>query len=302
MIQVDFLVWITQLQNPFLNKLAAIFTFMGNETFYMIILPLIYWCYSKELGFRLLYIFGVSIYVNSLIKIKAAVSRPVGVQGIQSIFVESAEVGSHYPHDSFPSGHAQGSTSLWGYLAFRLQNPYFWALAIFFIIMISFSRIYSGLHWPTDVIAGILIAIITLIIAVKVERLVTKQPSYIKWILAIIFPILLAAIFPQDEGIKLSGFLFGAGIGYLLEGKFLNYKSPLGIWKKIMVFAIGLLGMFALKKGLPFLFPSLEIFDFLTYGLLSFWGLFLAPWLFIKLHLAKGGFVLNKGNKPPISM
>lgn len=184
--------------------------------------PLIYWCFSKTVGFRLLYIFVSSIYINSFLKINLAVSRPVGIEGIHSLFVGSAEVGSHYPHDSFPSGHAQGSTTLWGYLAYLIAKPMFWVLAVTLVFFISLSRLYTGLHWPLDVIAGILIAIVILVVGIKMEQKLKHFPRKVQWLLAIIVPILLVFLFPQPEGYKYSGFLLGSGIAYLIEGKYVR--------------------------------------------------------------------------------
>ncbi|QLK86185.1 phosphatase PAP2 family protein [Staphylococcus sp. 17KM0847] len=64
---------------------------------------------------------------------------------------------------SFPSGHAMGSTAFFGslmYIAIRIfkgkSQAAICGLCILFIILISTSRIYLGVHYPTDIIAGIL--------------------------------------------------------------------------------------------------------------------------------------------------
>ncbi|GAA3726106.1 phosphatase PAP2 family protein [Salinicoccus jeotgali] len=70
---------------------------------------------------------------------------------------------------SFPSGHAMGSTIFFGSLMVLVKNSslnhktLLYSLAAFFIIMISSSRVYLGVHYPTDVIAGIVggIAVVT---------------------------------------------------------------------------------------------------------------------------------------------
>ena len=73
-----------------------------------------------------------------------------------SLFQEIATLHSY----SFPSGHAMGSAAVYGALAVavargepRWRNQAL-ALASALVLLIGFSRIYLGVHWLTDVLAG----------------------------------------------------------------------------------------------------------------------------------------------------
>jgi undecaprenyl-diphosphatase len=69
---------------------------------------------------------------------------------------------------SFPSGHALGSFCFYGMLAaivsarVRRQDAKFfvWMAAVLLVGMIGFSRIYLGVHYPSDVIAGYCAAVV----------------------------------------------------------------------------------------------------------------------------------------------
>lgn len=61
---------------------------------------------------------------------------------------------------SFPSGHALGSIVLYGAIAYLLaeqvpkKSRLFYGIAIAIVTAIGFSRLYLGVHWPTDILAG----------------------------------------------------------------------------------------------------------------------------------------------------
>ena len=88
------------------------------------------------------------------------------------------------PHSySFPSGHALLSFCFYGVLAGlladRIKPPLFriliWAVAVILIISIGLSRIYLGVHYPTDVIAGYLAAAVWVSTMIAVDHWRTRR-------------------------------------------------------------------------------------------------------------------------------
>ena len=78
---------------------------------------------------------------------------------------------------SFPSGHAMGSTAFFGsaiYITNRVMKGnskgFMIGLCALFIIMISSSRVYLGVHYPTDIIAGIIGGVFCIVLATLMLR------------------------------------------------------------------------------------------------------------------------------------
>jgi len=86
---------------------------------------------------------------------------------------------------SFPSGHATGSSIFFGSLMAIIQKTslnnkgILYALCGFFILMISSSRVYLGVHYPTDVLAGITIGTAVVIGTSYLLHNRFKKSSYI---------------------------------------------------------------------------------------------------------------------------
>jgi|GEM_PF-20909 len=84
---------------------------------------------------------------------------------------------------SFPSGHALGSTVLYGMIAYLLGRHFpryrrgVYGAAIVLVVLISFSRLYLGVHWPSDIIAGLSIGFLWLMVGVTMSRLQDLRES-----------------------------------------------------------------------------------------------------------------------------
>ncbi|MGA9347801.1 MAG: phosphatase PAP2 family protein [Anaerolineae bacterium] len=282
------ILWVQSFSNPFLDGLLTVATFLGEEEFYLIFLPLIYWCLNKRIGMRLAYACLLSTYLNLFLKDLFGIPRPDDPR-IRFLRKETTP--------SFPSNHAQGAVVTWGYLATQWENRAFWVVAIVLIVLNSLSRVYLGVHFPQDQVGGIAIGVLYLLafnwVTAKQGGALAEFPLAAKSILAVLLPIALLVVHPSEETAMCMGALAGMGLGFLLEDRFVGFSAEGLWWRRVLRLPMGLILVIVFYVGLKALFPAEVAPSFalawraIRYGVVGVVGTFLAPWIFVKAALAE---------------
>lgn len=163
---------IRRLQTTLLDQAMMGITFIGDPSVLLIVcVGIAAWLIRKKQRSEAttLAIAAVgAIALNVLLKQLFSRARPM-------LWERIVDVGQY----SFPSGHAMVSMVIYGFigyiLATRYQRQRVWiiSLTVLLIIAIGFSRMYLGVHWPTDVAAGYaagLVWLIACIFSLKIWR------------------------------------------------------------------------------------------------------------------------------------
>ena len=161
------LLWIQDnLRCPVLDWIMKCVTRLGNSGMIWISCVVIMLLFKKSRHTGTLTIFAMLINLlvsNLLLKNLVARTRPYdAVLGLESIIGRISEY-------SFPSGHASHSFAA-AVVIFMLMPKKIGIPSLILATLISFSRIYIGVHYPTDIIAGALIGSIIAIIIVTIDR------------------------------------------------------------------------------------------------------------------------------------
>lgn len=283
---IDVVLWFQQ-YSPTFDLTFIVFSFTGSELFFLLLLPMISWCISPRVGVRLLILVLLNTYVNAIAKLIFAQPRPFEYDP-RVLKIEHAIGGG------LPSGHTQTAVIFWGYLSSFYKNKWLWGITLVMLISVPLSRIYLGVHFPTDLLGGYILGLIMLMLFLKFEQpfidWISRKTFVWQLLLAFLFPVALAIIAPEMDQIMISivGVLTGTLVGIVLANKYLDFQVTSSIWKKIACYIIGIVILFAIYVGLKKLFIDLQPaanFRYIRYTLVGLHFTFFAPWVFTKLKL-----------------
>lgn len=268
---------IQSIANPFLDFLFQLITICGEQIVLISIISIIYWALDKKFGEYIAYSVLTSVLLNNTIKDIFKMKRPIGEEGIRTLREQTA---TGY---SFPSGHTQGASSFYGAMAIYLKKRVMYIIATVMIILIGFSRLYLGVHYPKDVIVGGILGVLTSLICYKLYNRVENKMLLYVITFAIFIPALTFA--HSADFIKGMGTYLGFIIGIYIEKKYVNFSTEGSTGNKIIRVLLGIVILLVLQLGLKVLLPSGTIFSFIRYLLISLVGIGVYPMAFKKLKI-----------------
>lgn len=268
---------IQSIANPFLDFLFQLITICGEQIVLISIISIIYWALDKKFGEYIAYSVLTSVLLNNTIKDIFKMKRPIGEEGIRTLREQTA---TGY---SFPSGHTQGASSFYGAMAIYLKKRVMYIIATVMIILIGFSRLYLGVHYPKDVIVGGILGVLTSLICYKLYNRVENKMLLYVITFAIFIPALTFA--HSADFIKGMGTYLGFIIGIYIEKKYVNFSMEGSTGNKIIRVLLGIVILLVLQLGLKVLLPSGTIFSFIRYSLISLVGIGVYPMAFKKLKI-----------------
>lgn len=143
------------IRNPLLTTLFRVITTLGNGGAIWILLTLVMLTMPKtrKIGCMMaLSLIGILLINNMMIKNLVARTRPYEVIGGLTYLVPK-------PREfSFPSGHA-GSSFAAAWVMFRRLPRRYGVPALVLATLIALSRLYVGVHYPSDVLFGVIVGI-----------------------------------------------------------------------------------------------------------------------------------------------
>ena len=267
------------IRHPALTVVFGAFSILGEAAVIGVLAVLLYWLYDGA-GEQILCTLLTSVPVNCLAKV--AISRPRPFVAGDAVKLDPPlSLSSLGDSLSFPSGHAQAAASFYGASAFSARRARVWIVSLLAMILIACSRLYFGVHYPTDVIAGLLFGFL---IAILWSLVFTHLPRARHYILCVFAMIMVIAAFflRSSDFLRATGLVAGGAfflpIAASVKGKPADdamrlWRVPVGIAICAVMFTLNLLlpdgeGYIVLKwflltgaatLGAQFLFRAFQI-------------------------------------------
>lgn len=274
---------------PGLDGVMKVITDLGSTGFYMAVIPVLYWCINKSLGFRLAIALSISNYINVGVKFIFCRLRPYVVFPHLDAPEYLKLTGTGY---SFPSGHAQVSSTFWTYLARSAREKWITVTGIVVVVFVALTRVYATVHYPTDVLVGAVLGVAIAYLYGEIENrlreLGPRGKERVRFLVAVsvVVPGLAFALSAPfnaaftEEVAQVLGFIAGAGVGYTLESVYVKYDVRASLPIQAIKIVLGLAGVMAVRYGLKAVFPGTAFWNMLRYAMVAVWATLGAPFMF----------------------
>jgi len=260
---MKFLYMLESVRMPVLNEFMLLITHLGEETAFLVIALVMFWCVDKRRGYYILSVGFIGTILNQFMKMCFRVPRPFEADPNFHCLPAAESEATGF---SFPSGHTQSSVGTFGGLAYTEKKKWLMILFICIAVLVPFSRMYVGVHTPQDVLVAAAIAV-ALIFVVK-PLVLDENGKYMPWLLGMMALLAVGYVlfvslykFPEDvnqeriasgieSGYTLLGALLGLLVVYIVDEKWLDFSTKAVWWAQILKVILGLGAVLIVKSGL----------------------------------------------------
>ena len=260
---MDFLYWLEGIRMPVLNEFMLAITTLGEETAFLAMALIFFWCVDKKRGYLLMSVGFLGTMFNQFMKLWFRVPRPWVLDKNFTILEQAREAASGY---SFPSGHTTSAVGTFGSIAASSRKRWVQVLSVTVAVLVGLSRMYIGVHTPADVLVGALTSLILIVLLRNV--VLSGSERGMKVIISVMIAVAIGLLtfvelypFPADvdvhnleSGLKnaytMIGCMVGVAVVYTVDTKYVDFQTKAIWWAQILKAVLGLILVLAVKEGL----------------------------------------------------
>ncbi|MBR6736798.1 MAG: phosphatase PAP2 family protein [Clostridia bacterium] len=268
---MQLLYFFESIRNPLCDAFFSFITEFGDETLFMVVGMIFFWCVNKFTGYYLLITGFFGTVINQFLKLIFRIPRP-WVKDPNFTVVGNAKDGAG--GFSFPSGHTQTSVGLFGGVARANKNKVLKIVSIALCVLVPLSRMYLGVHTPLDVGVSVAIALIMVFAFYPLFKKAEKSPKVMYGIITALGVLVVAFMlyvylypFPDSvylpenvinlqSAVKNAHTLLGCMLGFLVvyfvDTNYVKFEVKAVWWAQILKVIGGLACVLLVKEVLRF--------------------------------------------------
>ncbi|MBQ1961803.1 MAG: phosphatase PAP2 family protein [Clostridia bacterium] len=262
---MEFLKFLEGLRNPVMDSFFSIITHLGEETVFILVGLVFFWCINKKQGYYILSVGFAGTVINQFLKLLFRIPRP-WVRDESFTIVESAR--AEATGYSFPSGHTQSALGVFGSIARIDRRAWVRIACVAACVLVPLSRMWLGVHTPADVGVSTLVALVLVFALYPIVNKAMESKMGMRILFASMLVLSAAFLafvllfkFPADadaeniaHGIsnayKIAGCVLGLWLAYELDERFIHFETTAVWWVQIIKLVAGLIPLLAIKSGL----------------------------------------------------
>lgn len=274
--------WIQQFRNPIFDHFFKFLDYFDRQEFYFVLIPIVWAMRGWKSGMHLFYILILSSLTNHALKELFLSPRPFHLDAQLGI-IQVKGLG-------FPSGAGQTVILLSGILLTTWKSPWKWAVAFVYIVAVSFSRVYLGIHFPTDILGGWVVGFgllgIYLYLFPAIEKRLERLKPFFLFVLSQAGPLLLLLGQYTMSAVVLCSVAMGMGVGVFAMHKYSSFLTNPRTNKEVILRSlVGVVGTFGCY-AMTFFVPT-----FLRFLIVGLWVSLGSEWVYRKLFSIDKGIV-----------
>lgn len=285
---MDFLRFLEGLRTPFFDEVFSVITTLGEETVFILIGLIFFWCIDKGKGYYIMTVGFVGTVLNQFLKLLFRIPRP-WVRDENFTIVESArEEATGY---SFPSGHTQSAVGSFGAIGRSHKQVWVRIVCAVICVLVPLSRMYLGVHTPADVGVSFVIALALVFGLYPLMHYALQKPGRMRVLFGVLTAFAAAFLafvllfpFPADidphnyesgvkNAYKILGCMLGLWLSFEIDTRHTHFETKAVWWAQVLKLVLGLIPVLLvktlLKQPLYTLFGGSFVADGVRYFLLT---------------------------------
>lgn len=263
---MDFLYLLESIRCPVFDFFFETVTHLGEETLFLVISIVFFWCVNKREGYYILITGLFGTLINQAMKLIFRIPRPWVLDPEFTVVGDAKLEATGY---SFPSGHTQNISTTFGAIAaHNSKKRWVTVISVSVIAIVALSRMYLGVHTPLDVGVSLLIGLV-LVVSLRPffstdERFERAFPFVvIVSVLMSVGYLVYVSVISSDatldaenltSGMKNAYTLLGCTVGlvlvYFVDTKLVKFDTGAAWYAQIIKAAVGFAVILAIKEGL----------------------------------------------------